>query len=78
VLTDLGMPDMSGWEVAGQIRSMRPDVPVILVTGWGTTLSTDEVRRSGVSAVVHKPFEVHELIQAASVVLRERLRPART
>jgi CheY-like chemotaxis protein len=76
VLTDLGMPDMSGWEVAGKIRSLHPEVPVILVTGWGTTLSNDEVSRAGVTAVVHKPFEIHELIRAASSVLRERPRLA--
>ena len=77
VLTDLGMPDMSGWEVASQIRSLHPEVPVILVTGWGTTLSKDEVRRSGVSAVVHKPFEIQELVQAASDVLRDSARAPR-
>jgi PAS domain S-box-containing protein len=74
VLTDLGMPDMSGWDVASKIRALQPDVPVILVTGWGTTLSKDEVRRSGVSAVVHKPFEISELIQAANAVLRDHVR----
>ncbi|HXV77677.1 MAG TPA: response regulator [Candidatus Polarisedimenticolaceae bacterium] len=69
VLTDLGMPDMSGWEVASEIRAHRPHVPVILVTGWGATLSREEVERSGVSAVVHKPFEIQELIETTGAVL---------
>jgi PAS domain S-box-containing protein len=69
VLTDLGMPDMSGWEVASKIRAQHPGTPVILVTGWGSTLSHEEVKRSGVSAVVHKPFEIQELIQTTSAVL---------
>jgi PAS domain S-box-containing protein len=69
VMTDLGMPDMSGWEVATEIRAQRPHVPVILVTGWGATLSHEEVERSGVSAVVHKPFEIDELIATAGAVL---------
>jgi PAS domain S-box-containing protein len=73
VLTDLGMPDISGWEVVAQIRERTPEVPVVLVTGWGTTISKDEVRRSGVAAVVHKPFEIKELVQTTMTVLAEQL-----
>ena len=57
VLSDLGMPDMSGWEVADRITRRDSSVPVVLVTGWGTTISEDEIARSSVCAVVHKPFE---------------------
>ena len=70
VLTDLGMPDMSGWEVAKQIRAARPQVPIIFVTGWGTSLSREEVESSGVAAVIHKPFEIRELLQTTGEVLR--------
>jgi CheY-like chemotaxis protein len=72
VMTDLGMPDMSGWEVATKIRSERPDTPVILVTGWGSTLSPEDVQRCGISAVVHKPFEIQEVIDTANAVLGGR------
>jgi CheY-like chemotaxis protein len=71
VLTDLGMPDMSGWEVASRIRSAHPGVPVVLVTGWGTTISHDEVERRGITAVVHKPFEIKELLDTTQRVLRD-------
>jgi DNA-binding response OmpR family regulator len=60
---------MSGWEVASEIRAQHPGIPVILVTGWGSTLSRQEVERSGVSAVVHKPFEIQELIKTTGTVL---------
>jgi len=63
VLTDLGMPDMSGWEVAERIREKDPDLPVVLVTGWGTTIDDDEVARSGIVGVVHKPFEIRDLVE---------------
>ncbi|HKQ60836.1 MAG TPA: response regulator, partial [Candidatus Polarisedimenticolaceae bacterium] len=69
VLTDLGMPDMSGWEVASRIRKDSPDVPVVLVTGWGASIDEDEVRRHGVAAVVHKPFEIRELLQTTAAIL---------
>jgi PAS domain S-box-containing protein len=62
VLTDLGMPDMSGWEVAARIREQDPSLPVVLVTGWGTTIDDAEVARSGIAGVVHKPFEIRDLV----------------
>ena len=69
VLTDLGMPDISGWEVASRIRERHPQLPVVLVTGWGTTVATDAVERYGIAAVVHKPFEIRELLATADAVL---------
>ena len=63
VLTDLGMPDMSGWEVAARIRAQDPDLPVVLVTGWGTTIDDSEIARSGIAGVVHKPFEIRDLVE---------------
>ncbi len=62
ILTDLGMPDMSGWEVASRLREQDPDLPVILVTGWGTTIDDQEISRSGIAGVVHKPFEIRDLV----------------
>ncbi len=63
VLTDLGMPDMSGWEVASNLRKQDPDLPIVLVTGWGTTIDEQEIARSGVCGVVHKPFEIRDLVE---------------
>jgi PAS domain S-box-containing protein len=69
VFTDLGMPDMSGWEVAERIGQVRPGVPVALVTGWGTSLDEDDVRKKGIAAVVRKPFDIAELIRSATEIL---------
>jgi YesN/AraC family two-component response regulator len=35
VLTDLGMPSLSGWEVCKAIKKMSPGTPVGMITGWG-------------------------------------------
>jgi len=73
VFTDLGMPDMTGWEVAERVRQLSPQSAVVLVTGWGATLDQDEVRRHGVEAVLNKPFEIDELVRvAASLLTRAR------
>jgi CheY-like chemotaxis protein len=72
VFTDLGMPDMSGWDVAEALAALRPLLPVALVTGWGTALDEDDARRRGVVAIVQKPFEIAELVQTTSQILANR------
>lgn len=69
VFTDLGMPDMSGWEVAEKINEAQPGLPVALVTGWGSALDESEAKKRGVAAVVHKPFEMDELVRVAHQML---------
>ncbi|HEX5043935.1 MAG TPA: response regulator [Candidatus Polarisedimenticolaceae bacterium] len=71
VFTDLGMPDMTGWEVAERVRQLSPESAVVLVTGWGATLDQEEVRRHGVEAVLNKPFEIDELVRIAASLLTQ-------
>jgi len=64
VVSDLGMPDMNGWDVAKSIQARWPKLPVGLITGWGETEITRE-ERSRVNFVITKPFD--------KAVLRETL-----
>lgn len=57
VLTDLGLPDMDGWQVAGEIKQASPAIPIALITGWGLNLDRDEIRRRGVDLLVKKPLD---------------------
>ena len=57
VLTDLGLPDLDGWEVAGAIKKAAPTVPIALITGWGLNLDSDEIRRRGVDLLIKKPID---------------------
>lgn len=61
VFTDLGMPGLSGWEVAQHIRRQNSHVPIILVTGWGTEVKEEKVRETGVTRVITKPFRLEEM-----------------
>jgi CheY-like chemotaxis protein len=65
VLTDLGMPDMSGWEVVHRIHADTPELPVVLVTGWGSTISEEEAE--------HKPFEIRDLLHTTTTILSQSL-----
>jgi GAF domain-containing protein/ActR/RegA family two-component response regulator len=68
VLTDLGMPDMTGWEVTKAIKASHPSVPVLLITGWGDLVEPPEGAR--VDGVVTKPFDVTRLAAAVMQALR--------
>jgi len=56
VITDLGMPDTSGREVAKAVKKVKPETPVLLITGWGVQLDPVELKREGVDGIIAKPF----------------------
>jgi GAF domain-containing protein/anti-sigma regulatory factor (Ser/Thr protein kinase) len=62
-LIDLGLPGMSGWEVAARLRATRPQLPVVLITGWGDRLDPAELQRSGISEVIAKPFQAEQILR---------------
>jgi CheY-like chemotaxis protein len=63
VFTDLGMTGMSGWQVAQAAKAARPEVPVVLVTGWGVQLDPTELRAKGVDRLLSKPFHLAEVLE---------------
>lgn len=69
VITDLGMPEVSGWEVASTVKSLKPSTQVILMTGWGVTLDDEQARRKGVDVVVCKPFQINEIQKVVNNIL---------
>ena len=76
LFTDLGMPGLSGWDVAAHARALRPDLPVILVTGWGHQIDPERLRASGVFDVVAKPYRLEDISRAVAAALKARPQPA--
>lgn len=73
VLTDLGMPDVSGWEVARVVRKEGGRRVVLgLVTGWGATVSDEVMDAHGIDFVISKPFEVGTLASRVNETLASR------
>jgi CheY-like chemotaxis protein len=70
VLTDLGMPGMSGWEVAQAVKERNPDTPVVLITGWGFNFAEEQVRKAGVDYVLTKPFRLEHLTEVVETAIR--------
>jgi len=61
IITDLGMPGMSGLDLAGIVHENYPEIPIAMITGWGTQLSPDEVALKGIKSLLAKPFHLKDI-----------------
>ena len=72
VFTDLKMPGMDGVEVTKAVRHLRPDIDVIIITGYGTIESAVETVQVGAMDYVEKPFTEDELLGFVGKALIKR------
>lgn len=70
VFTDVGMPGMSGWELAREIRLINQRVPIAVITGWGEAVGSHEKKAAGVDWVVAKPFTADRIAQLVRDISR--------
>src|SRR5690606_9705676 len=69
VITDLSMPKLMGTDLVVQLLALRPDLPIILTTGYTTTLTAENVRALGIRELLLKPFSLRSLGTAVRDVL---------
>ncbi|MGC8493959.1 MAG: ATP-binding protein [Syntrophobacteraceae bacterium] len=62
VLTDLGMPLISGWEIARSAKAKDPNVPVVMITGWGAQYEDTDLAARGVDLMLSKPLSWDKLL----------------
>jgi len=72
VTLDLKMPGISGIDVLREIKSIKSDIEVIIVTAYGTINNADEAVRYGAGEFVLKPFEVKDLTTKVSKMLERK------
>jgi signal transduction histidine kinase/CheY-like chemotaxis protein len=65
IFTDVGMPDMSGWELARAIRDQDGKIPLAVITGWGDAVGSTEQEEAKVDWVVTKPFSISRIAEIA-------------
>lgn len=70
IFTDVGMPGMSGWELAQAIRGQNQMIPIAVVTGWGEAVGSSEQKEAGVNWVVTKPFKTERICELAEDIRR--------
>jgi signal transduction histidine kinase/ActR/RegA family two-component response regulator len=70
VLTDETMPDLSGIELASEIRRVRPELPIVLMSGYSGAQLTERARAAGVAELLRKPLVARDIAEALSAALR--------
>ena len=70
VLTDYTMPGMTGLELAGKLLAVRPDLPVVLGTGYAEAVDARVAAGGGLRGFVMKPYDTRKLGEALEEALR--------
>src|SRR5262245_48392548 len=70
VLCDLMLPDRPGTELISGIHSTRPELPVVAITGYATTVQNVRAMEAGASDFLAKPFDEQELLAVVRRMLR--------
>jgi PAS domain S-box-containing protein len=71
VLTDTNMPNLSGDNLAIELMRIRPDIPVILCTGYSKKVTDDLAREIGLKAFIYKPIVKEQLATTVRAILDE-------
>jgi DNA-binding response OmpR family regulator len=65
LVTDLGLGDgMDGWQLVSQARAIRPQLRIVMVSGWAAHITPALAAENGVDALVSKPFRLATLTEA--------------
>ena len=72
VITDQTMPQMTGDALGRSLRRLRPDIPIILCTGFSHTIDAEKARELGIDAFLTKPWNIRELASTIQQVLVQR------
>jgi signal transduction histidine kinase/CheY-like chemotaxis protein len=68
IFTDIGMPDMSGWELVTEIRERSKTVPIAIISGWADAISVQTKNAVKADWVVAKPFDINKISNIAQEI----------
>ncbi len=71
VITDITMPGLSGDKLTQKLLAIRPELPVVLCTGFSNTITEKKARQIGSKALLMKPFVMRDLARTMRVVLKK-------
>ncbi len=73
IFSDLGMPEMSGWEVAQEVGKHWPKIFLVLVTGWGEQVDLQKMAEFNIIRTIAKPFNIHDLTNLAGQLIGQTI-----
>ena len=71
LVTDQNMPRMTGTELIQKIRKIRPDIPIILATGYSENISAEEFVKLDISAMLRKPTPMNKMVEYIKKTLKK-------
>ncbi len=72
VITDMTMPNLTGDQLATKLMAIRPDILIVLCTGFSEVISKEEAEKMGISAFIMKPYGLPELSEIIRALLDKR------
>jgi len=72
VITDMSMPNITGEQLSREFMKIRPDIPIILCTGFSHIISKEKARGVGIKAFVMKPLVTKDLAETVRKALDEK------
>lgn len=69
IITDMTMPNMTGDKLAKEILSIRPDMPIILCSGFSEKIDADKAAALGIRKYIEKPLDMSDLIVTVGKLL---------
>lgn len=69
VVTDIGMPIMDGYELFRELKKLRPELPIIISSGFGETVVTARINREDIAGFISKPYKFDQLWEVLKSVV---------
>jgi|GEM_PF-4577726 PAS domain S-box-containing protein len=73
LICDQTMPGLTGLELAAACSQVRPDLPIILLTGFSESVTPEKVRAAGIREVVTKPFDLRQIGESIKKILKKNI-----
>jgi len=69
MICDLGLPELSGLHVARWVKEFRPDLPVIIATGFAEMIAEEDYHQARIDDVISKPYALSDVLLRANTIL---------
>ena len=73
MVCDLGLPELSGLHVARWVKEFRPELPVIIATGYAEMIAEEDYKKARIDEVIRKPYAVADVLMRANGLLAKQL-----